>query len=376
MRPARILHLTPPGFGGIDTYIFNHYRYMDQNRFCFEFLTQNTALEKAEQYRDFFYKVWPMPATAAQNRDGFVKNIREIFQNGFDVLHLHTSYWTGFLLEELAMEAGIRKVIVHSHSSFIEETNPEKRQMLLARHKEVKRSFSRDLATDFWACSTKAADWLFGPQIPRGQIRIMKNAIEVERFRFNSQKRKQIRTELGLQDNFVLGTVGRLTFPKNQEFLIDLLFELRKTCQKAKLVIVGDGELRQALERQIYERGLKDAVLLLGWKRNVEDYLSAMDMFLLPSRFEGDPISLVEAVASGLPAVIADTITEDAIRAETVQRAPVNIARWISAITHLAGADSNREDGVEAARDAGYDVKQQAKVLEEMYQGEGEFIQQ
>lgn len=371
----KILHLASPKLGGIEAYIFNHYKYMNQEEFQFDFMTQNADLQNADEYRDFQFNVKLLPTTAAKDPESFANRVREILLEGYDVLHLHTCYWTGFRIEEIAKEVGIKRVIVHSHSTFIDEPNPEKRQMLFAHHEEVKKDFSQDLATDFWACSAKAADWLFGPQIPGNQIRIMKNAIEVERFRFNPQKRKQIRTELGLQGNFVLGTVGRLTFSKNQEFLIDLLFELRKTCQNAKLIIIGDGELRQALERQTYERDLKDAVLLPGWKTNVEDYLSAMDMFLLPSRFEGNPISLIESTASGLPAVIATTVTEEAILTKSVQQIPADIAQWNLAITHLANAKSNREDGIETVRNAGYDVNQQAKVLEAMYRGKREFIQ-
>lgn len=377
MKPVKVLHLTPPfGLGGIHSYIFNHYKYMDREKFRFTFMAQSLDVQKAEEFRNFSFDIKLLPTTAAKNPELFAKRVQEILAEGYDVLHLHNSYWTGFLIEEIAKEVGIPKVIVHAHSTSVEVNDPAKREALLKRHEEIKRAFTPDLATDFCACSRNAADWLFGPQIPRDKIRIMKNGVEAERFRYSPEVRRRVRAELGLEDAFVLGTVGRLTFPKNQEFLIDLLFELRKTCQNAKLIIVGDGELRQALERQICERGLKDAVLLLGWKRNVEDYLSAMDMFLLPSRFEGDPISLVEAVASGLPAVIAASITEDAMCTKMVQRAPVDIAQWNLAITHLASAESNREDGIEAVRNAGYDAKQQAKVLEKMYQGEGEFIQE
>lgn len=371
----KILHLASPKLGGIEAYIFNHYKYMNQKEFQFDFMTQNADLRNADEYRDFQFNVKLLPTTAAKDPESFANRVREILLEGYDVLHLHTCYWTGFRIEEIAKEVGIKRVIVHSHSTFIDEPNPEKRQMLFARHEEVKKDFSQDLATDFWACSAKAADWLFGPQIPGNQIRIMKNAIEVDRFQFNPQKRRQIRTDLGFQDNFILGTVGRLTFSKNQEFLIDLFFEFRKTHPNARLLIIGDGELRQALERQIYERDLKDDVLLLGWKTNVEDYLSTMDMFLLPSRFEGNPISLIEATASGLSVVAADTVTEEAVLTKTVQRVPVDIAQWNLAITQLASVESNREDGIEAVRGSGYDVKQQAKILEAMYRGEEEFIQ-
>ena len=311
MNPIRILHLTPPGFGGIDSYIFGHYRHMDQQRFRFDFMTQNLELENAEQYQDFSYRVWTLPVTAAQDRSGFIKRVRKILQEGYDVLHLHTSYWTGFLLEELAKEAGIPKVILHAHSTAVDENDPEKRLALSRRHEEIKRAFSPDLATDYWACSRLAADWLFGPQIPRDRISIIKNAIDVEKYRFNMQKRSKIRDQLNLGDAFVLGTIGRLSYLKNHSFLVDLFSRFHQKYPHTKLLIVGDGELRGDLSRQILDKNLERDVLLLGWKNDVENYLQAMDVFLLPSRFEGLGIAAVEAAASGLPCIVSDQVPEE-----------------------------------------------------------------
>lgn len=368
MRPIRVLQLVSPGFGGIESFLFNHYQYMDTEKVRFDFLTQNRALKDAEQYRNIQYEVHLLPTTAAKNRDLFVRQVREIFGNHYDVLHLNNCFWTGFLLEELAREAGIRKVIVHSHSTFIDEPDAKRREELYRRHEEVKKAFSTELATDFWACSQMAADWLFGPQIPKDRIRIIKNAIEAEKYRFDEEKRAQVRKELNLEDALVLGTVGRLSFSKNHEFLIELLKEIRKSHPKVKLLIIGEGDLRGALETQIQENGLEDAVLLLGWKSNVEDYLQAMDIFLLPSRFEGLGIAAVEAAASGLPAVVSDQVPEDVAFTENVRHVPLELPLWTRTLEELAELSCNRGEGVEVVRAAGYDVRRQAKVLEALYQ--------
>lgn len=365
----KILHLTPPyGLGGIDFYVFNHYRHMDRERFKFTCMTQNRGLREAEEFQDLSFDVRLLPTTAAKGPELFANRVREILMEGYDVLHLHTSYWTGFRVEEIAREVGVPKVIVHAHASFIEEIDDEKRKTLLNRHEECKRSFPLELATDYWACSWKAADWLFGPQVPRDKIRIMKNAIEVERFRFRPEARKQIRTKLGLGNALVLGTVGRMNYAKNQAFLIDLFFEFQKRRPEAKLIIIGDGELRESLETQIDGYGLNGSVLLLGWKPDAENYLQAMDCFLLPSRFEGNPISLIEAAASGLPAIIADTITEEAVIANNIYRIPLEISRWLSALEQTVGESVDRKNGAEIIRNAGYDVKYQAKELERLYE--------
>ncbi len=366
----KILHLASPNLGGIESYIFSHYKYMDQDKFQFDFMTQNQSLREAEEYRNFQFHVKLLPTTAAKEPEVFTRRVYEILSEGYDVLHLHTCFWTGFRIEEIAREIGIKKVIVHSHSSAIDETDVKKREMLLKRHEEVKRSFSPDLATDFWACSWKAADWLFGEQIPRSTIRVMKNAIEVERFRFDARLRQATRKELGLEDAWVLGTVGRLSFQKNHAFLLELFRAFHEKYPNAKLLMIGNGELQCELERQIRESGLKDAVLLLGWKASVENYLQAMDCFLLPSRFEGNPISLIEAAASGLPAVIADTITEEAVIADTILREPLDISRWIFALEEVLRKPIDRREGEKTVRMAGYDVRQQAKALEILYESQ------
>jgi len=367
MKQVKVLQLVSPIFGGIESFVFNYYRHMDQEKFRFDFLTRNQALEGAKQYRDLHYKVHLLQTTAGQNKNMFVRRVREVFENGYDVLHLNNGFWTGFLLEELAKEAGIKKVIVHSHSTFIEEPDEVRRAQLLLRHEEVKQAFSPELATDFWACSWKAADWLFGPQIPRDRITIIRNTIDAEKYRFNPQRRSEIRDQLGIGDSFVLGTVGRLSYPKNHSFLIDLFSEFHQRHPRSKLLIVGDGELRGELEAQIKESGLPNTVLLLGWKADVENYLSAIDCFLLPSRFEGLPISMLEAAASGLNCIISDCVSEEAAFSSRIKRLPLEQIEWISALEELTDAGFDRNEGVNIIRNAGYDVWQQAKVLESLY---------
>ncbi len=367
MKQMKVLQLVSPKLGGIESYVFNHYRYMDREKFHFDFLTQNCVLENAKAYCDLDYKVFHLQKTAEQDRNLFVLRMQEIFSRGYDILHLNNCFWTGFLLEDLAKEAGIQKVIVHAHSSFIDEPDEIKRTDLHRRHEEIKKAFRPDLATDFWACSQIAADWLFGPQIPRDRIRIMKNAIEIDKFQFDPQKRRHIRQKLGVEDNLILGTVGRLSYSKNQIFLIDLFEQFHRKTPQAKLLIIGDGALRNKLTEEICSKGLERDVLLLGWKTDVESYLQAMDVFLLPSRFEGSPISLIEAVAAGLPCVASDQVSKEMAFTKDVRYIPLNIPTWLTTLEEASQPCSNRQEGVEAVRAAGYDIKRQAKVLEELY---------
>lgn len=367
MDPIRVLHLAPPGFGGIDAYIFSHYKHMDQNEFQFDFLTQNHGLAGAEQYKDFRYHVHPLSVTASTGRSEFIQYVTDVLRGNYDIFHIHTSYWTGFLLEELARKAGVRKIIVHAHSAFIDEQDDAKRAQLLCHHKEIKQAFSTELATDFWACSQFAADWLFGPQIPKEKIRILKNAIELERYRFNAEKRSHIRNKLGIENALVLGTAGRLSYQKNQMFLVELFKKFHQEHPRSKLIILGDGELRDDLNEQIHRSGLEQAVLMLGWKTDIEVYFQAMDIFLLPSRFEGLGIAALEAAASGLPCIVSDQVPSDVAVSETVRRVPLSISDWGRALEEMIQVRIDRQQGAEIVRAVGYDVQQQAKVLESLY---------
>ena len=364
----KILHLLPPGFGGVDAYVFSHYKYMDWNRFRFDFMTTYAGFQDAPQYRQYPHTVNILPLAGAKKTDEFIRTVRTILENQYDAVHLHTSFWTGTLIEEVAKDMGVPRVIIHAHSSYADEKSKEKRQYILERHEEIKRSFEADLATDYWACSQKAADWLFGKQISRERIVIMKNAIEVERFRFDQQKRDSVRKKLGLENFLVLGTAGRLTYQKNHSFLIEVFTDFVKKYPSARLVIIGDGELRKDIEDQITYMGLKDSVLLLGWQTNVEDYLQAMDIFLLPSRFEGLGIAVVEAVASGLPCIVSDHLPEELAFIPDIQYVPLHVEDWISATGSALENRSERNSGVDVVRAAGYDVRQQAEVLERMYE--------
>lgn len=367
MKTVKVLHLSSPGFGGVDSYIFSHYKFMDRKHFQFDFLTQNRQLEGAEQYKEFQYKVKLLPSPG-QSKDVFVKKVREALEEGYDVLHLHTGYWKGIELEQIAKEMRVPKVIVHSHCSFIDVANHAERNALLLQHERIKRTFPADYATDFWACSNEAADWLFGPQIPRNKIRLMKNAIELERFQFDQEKRDYIRTELGLQDSLVLGAVGRISHSKNPEFLIDVFDKFHQKHKKSKLVIIGDGELKPDLEQRIQKKRLTDSVLLLGWKINVEDYLQAMDCFLMPSRSEALGIAALEAVASGLQCLVSDQAPEELEFTDHIRRVPLETDEWISALEETEQLPSDRHAGTEILCAAGYDIRQQAKILEGLYQ--------
>ena len=364
----KILHMTPPDINnGVYRYIFSHMKYMDGGRFRSAFLTKGAKkLRQTPEYRKYGFEVYELKGVQRDDAKAFRQEIGRILDNGFDILHLHTSSWRGFMIEEIAMERGIPRVIVHSHSAGIDEGTLGEREERIRTHESFKREFSMDYATDVWACSRLAADWLYGEAIPRERIRIMPNAIDTDKYRYQPERREQIREQLGLRDKLVVGNIGRYAYQKNQEFLIRAFAEACREDGRLHLLCLGEGELLSRLTECIHTLGIAERVHLLGWKENVEDYLQAMDVFCLPSRFEGLPISVIEAQTAGIRCLVADTVTEEVKLTELVTFLPLEEGRWAR---EILGCDSSyqRAGWDREIALAGYEIRAAAKKLEEMY---------
>lgn len=365
-KKIKVLHrAATTGIGGVEQNVMNYYRHMDRERFQFDFLTRNAKLAEYKEVKELGINVKTFTATERSDKNLLIKEINQILDEGYDIIHMNTSYWVGFLIEELAMERHIPKVIVHSHSAGIDLG--QGRERALEIHEYYKEKFDRRYATDCWACSRLAADWLFGPQIPRNDIRIIKNAIDIQKYSFNQNFRLQARNKLGLDNCFVIGHIGRFAYQKNHEFLIKVFAGIFKKNDKARLVLIGEGGGMSAIKAMVQEMELEEAVNFLGWQDNVNELLSAIDLFVLPSRLEGLPVVLVEAQASGVRCIISDCITDEACITDNVDRLPLDEDEWIQKIgTYMEGYD--RADMREKITAAGYDIAEQAAVLEKYYE--------
>lgn len=352
---------------GVYRYIFNNLRYIDKDRFEFSFLMQNPEeLMKTEEYGKYGFEIRSFSIPQRADPVRFRREIKEILSDRYDVLHLHTSYWRGFMIEEIAMELGVPKVIVHSHSSSIDQLDAGEREEQQRVHEELKRQFNETYATDFWACSHVAADWLYGPQIDRRKIKIMPNAIETDRYSFCESDRRHIRGKHGLDGKLVVGHTGRFEYQKNHRFLVDVFAEVHAEIPQSVLVLIGEGPEEAPVRREVDARGLADAVIFLGWRDDVARWLQAFDIYCLPSRFEGLPISLVEAQAAGLRCIVSDSVTKEAQVTERVDFLGLDVQQWRERIKERAGAYERRDESARIAH-AGYDIRQQVKLLEKEY---------
>ena len=219
---------------------------------------------------------------------------------------------------------------------------------------------------DFCACSRKAADWLFGSQIPCEKIQILPNAVDYEKYKFDLIVRNKIRQEIGISDRIVLGNVGRNSYTKNQEFLVRCFSKAVLENHNLYLIMIGQGENTLKVRNLVDELGLNDSVLCLGWEDNINDFLQAFDMFCLPSKFEGLPISAIEAQASGLPCLISDSVTDEVNITGLVEFLPLNEDKWIEDMISAKRSDG-RKDTRQAFVESGFDIRASAELLCGLY---------
>lgn len=210
------------------------------------------------------------------------------------------------------------------------------------------------------APSDLAAEYTFGKkQVKKGKVYFLKNAINLNEFSYSEKSREEVRSELGLSNEFLLGHIGRFAEQKNHRFLIDIFEEVSKKIPEVKLLLVGTGELRKDIENYVKEKNLQNQVIFAGVRKDIAKVLSALDLFILPSLYEGMPNVIIEAQAAGLPCLIADTITREANLTRLVKYISLeNVNDWTVEIDRVY-ADKNKRDGQnEKMKNSGYDIKE------------------
>jgi len=370
VKKTKILQYPPPlaAGGGVSNYMLNNIRYLDKAKFQFDFLSiSKEPVNIPGELNELGCKLHYLSCYPSENKNKFIDELNLVFDESYDILHLHTSFWKGFLIEEIAVQRNIPVIIVHSHSSNIDVVDKDKRQEALEVHEEVKAAFNADLATHFCACSDKAADWLFGEQIPREKIIILNNAIDTERFSYKPNIRDMARKELDIEDSFVIGHIGRFSYAKNHEMLINIFNKVIQKVPNAKLMLIGTGELMENVVNQIENLGLSDKVLVLGYRNDTDVLLQAMDIFLLPSRFEGLGLVLIEAQSTGLKCLASEVVPREAKITSNISFLPDNLNAWIKKTVEIANGSQARTDMSETVAEAGYSLKEKIDILHKIY---------
>lgn len=370
MEPLRILHYPIHRSSGITNYVLQNWKFIDRTRFVFDFCTRFVPDETFRQTVGTKSRIYPFIETLENGLNPLISTLSEAIDAGCDVLHLHTCHlFGGFPLEELAVKKGVPRIIIHAHNSGLDRTfSPANEEELLRRHEYYKERITPAVATDFCACSEAAAEWLYGPQIPRNRIVYLNNAIDTQKFRFCVKRRNEVRAELGITDNFVIGHVGRFTQQKNHVFLLKIFRAVLAKKPNARLVLVGDGPLFEVIRYEAADLG--NRVLFLGEQEDVASLMQAFDAFVLPSLYEGLPIVLIEAQAAGLVCVVSDTVSQEAkvTKKYFVMQLNLSESDWANMVCDAAILDKRKDISGDVAA-AGYEIRKSVILLEQLYSG-------
>ena len=359
--PIRVLQVvTKMHRAGLETMIMNYYRAMDRSKVQFDFLLHRNAVGDYDQeirslggLIHYVPRANPLSSTYLAGLDGFFSDHPE-----YRVVHSHIDCMSSLPLRA-ARKHGVPVRIAHSHSSSIalDHRFPLKQ---LCKHR-IRRE-----ATHRFACAEQAGRWLFGAD----DFQIVRNAIDVAPFSYDGQSRTALRKELGIpQGSLLLGHVGSFTPVKNHRLILEAFREAKKKRQDAFLVLVGDGNLRAQAEGLAERMGVLPSVLFTGTRQDIPAIMSALDVFVMPSLYEGLPMVLVEAQASGLPCVISDAIPPDCDLTDRIARVSLgeSAQEWGDRILLAAGSTANRAPYADCVKEAGFDVACEAKKLEDFY---------
>lgn len=292
--------------GGVEAVVMNYYRHIDRNKIQFDFICDNDSTNiPYEEIEKLGGKVILVPPY--QKIIAYHKEVKRIFkENNYKIVHSHINTLSVFPLYT-AKCAGVPVRIAHSHST----TNKKEWKKNLL--KQVLRPFSKVFATHYFACSELAGRWLFGnKEYDKGNVFLLNNAIDVDKFKYDEKARKEIRKELKIkEDTVVIGHIGRFVAQKNHTFLIDIFNEYHKLNSNSLLLLVGQGPLEEEIKEKVKELGLEESVKFLGQRNDANRLYQAFDLFLLPSLYEGLPVVGVEAQASGLLCILSESMTRE-----------------------------------------------------------------
>lgn len=358
----KILVITTSSFNygvGIANVILNYYFNMDKTGIHIDFLCSKYIDDKLKSdiqtYGSRVYKICDRTKSPLK----YIYTLSRIIKKEkYDIVHAHGNSST-LVLEMLAARLGKAKIrISHAHST------SSKVKLL---HKLL-RSINSKLCTHRFACSYEAGLWLFGNK----RFEVVNNGINVDEYIFNERIRKEYREQLNLaEEDILLGQVSHFVETKNQTFTLRVFEKLYNKNNNYRLILIGDGRLKNDIQKEVEKLGLKDVVIFTGKTLNVKSYLQAIDVFLLPSKFEGLPLALLEAQAAGIPCFVSDRITHEVAITDLIKFLSINnnINEWVSLIEKcpIPNRDNSKEYIYNCFENSGYNIKSNSKRLKELY---------
>ncbi len=310
----RVLHYVGKmNRGGMETFIMNLYRCVDKEKIQFDFAVHgNKNGDFEDEILSMGGKFYNFPHMR-KNPLAYKKAWKTFWQkhkNDYTAFHFHTNSLANIIAISEAAKVGVPKRIIHAHSSFANKGRLQRLNDYL--HKLHQKKIDK-YANVLFSCSDKAANWLFGGMECNGiEVKLIKNAIDVQKYHMDEAVREKTRKELGFEASHkVIGHIGTFLPVKNHEFLIELIERAYKLDNSVRAVLIGNGCLFDEMKEKVKNKSLENIIIFTGVRADIEKLLMAMDLFVMPSKYEGLPVSLVEAQANGVPLLVSDTITKD-----------------------------------------------------------------
>ncbi len=366
-KPIRVLHVIGKRpQGGIGAFLLNVHRRIDIEKVQFDYLINADENEGFfdKEVKKLGGKVYLLPELSYKNTFKYLIQLNKFLKQHreYNIIHGH-SVNIGVFYFSLAKMYGIKNRIAHSHSTKYSNSKINSmRNFILQIPLKL-------LANHYFACSKEAGIFLYGKRaIKNNKVYIIKNAIECEEFRYNLSIREDIRKELGINNEIVIGNVGRFSKEKNHSFMLDIFSEINKKNSQSKLVLVGDGPLLEECKKKAEKLNIYKDVIFLGRRNDINKILQAIDVFILTSYFEGFGISLIEAQATGLLTFASDVVPEEVqvtenIHLLSIEKSPKD---WADEINNKLEIFI-RTDQSEVIKRNGFDIKIEVDKLEKYY---------
>lgn len=365
MEPIRILHVVDRlNRGGAETMIMNIYRNIDRKKIQFDFLVHSK--EKSDyddEVLELGGKIYVINSFSIKHINKYKKSIDKFFikHDEYKIIHCHMASIASVLFSR-AKKFGIPIRIIHSHNAAVD-----------SRMREIIKDMMRPSivrnSNVFFSCSDKSIKWLLGDKFDLSKCTIVKNGIDLDKFKFNDELRIKKRKELGLEDKFVIGHVGRFTKQKNHKFLLKVFDLIQKQRKDAVLLLVGRGELEEEIHQKVQDLNLSEKVIFMGIRDDINDLMQVMDIFLFPSLQEGLGIVLLEAQASGLKCFTSkDVVPNDIAVTNLVEFIPLDKrAEFWSEKIISANKGYKRSDTTSDIENNGFSILKSSKDMESIY---------
>lgn len=358
-EPIRILHvLREMEMGGAQKLIMNIYQEIDKTKIQFDFLVSAKG-EYDEKIIKNGGRIYYIPYLTKVGPIKYKKELINFFSKHreYKIVHSHIDQVSGIIMQA-AEKCDISVRIAHSHNTH------NSNNVIGKIYKYYLQSKINKFATDFFACSKEAAKWLFKENAEKAII--INNGIKLEDYKYSEIKRKKIRSELKIcDDTFVIGHIGRFSKQKNHEFLIEVFEKYHNKNKNSVLILIGDGSLKTKIQEIIKEKNIEKNVILLGTRNNANEFYSAFDMVVFPSKFEGISLTLIEAQVSGVPIVASQNVDKNTNVSNTIKFINnYNVEDWVNAMNQI---DKKRINNIEKIKSKGYDIKDTASFLMDKY---------